>query len=100
MSAHTYYQQLEKYLRFISGLKKFHKQRLNPQEAIDQARTFIRKRVDAREKNFQRAVAVGSGLEKFRSSARECFNAVEDLVRRLVEQHQRRADGHQDHPYP
>jgi hypothetical protein len=59
MSAHPYYQQLQKYFRFISGLKKFHKQRLEPQEAIDQARTFIRKRVDAREKNFLELVEKG-----------------------------------------
>src|SRR5579863_4921946 len=59
MSARPYYEQLQKYFRFMGGLRKFHQQRLDPQEAIDQARTFIRKRVDAREENFLELVEKG-----------------------------------------
>jgi hypothetical protein len=43
---------MRKYLRFIDGFRKFAKGRMQPEEAATTARTFIRKRMAAREGNF------------------------------------------------
>jgi hypothetical protein len=43
---------MRKYYRFIDGFRKFAKTRLTPEEASVQARTFIKKRMEAREDNF------------------------------------------------
>jgi len=45
---------LRKYYRFINGLRKFAKSRMEPAEAIALARSSLRKRVAAREENFLR----------------------------------------------
>ncbi len=41
-----------KYYRFIDGLRKFAKSRMKPEEAIEQARSLLRKRIAEREENF------------------------------------------------
>jgi hypothetical protein len=43
---------MRKYIRFIDGFRRFHKARLDPGEAVSLARTFLKKRVAAREENF------------------------------------------------
>ena len=43
---------MRKYTRFIDGYRRFHKARMEPEEAIALARTSLRKRVAAREENF------------------------------------------------
>jgi hypothetical protein len=48
-----------KYYRFIDGLRRFAKARMQPEEAVATARAFIRKRVAARESNFLNLVARG-----------------------------------------
>jgi hypothetical protein len=48
-----------KYFRFIDGLRKFSKGRMEPEQAIALAHTFIKKRVQAREGNFLNLVQKG-----------------------------------------
>ena len=43
---------MRKYIRFIDGYRRFHKLRMEPEDAIELARTSLRKRVAAREENF------------------------------------------------
>ena len=43
---------MRKYFRFIDGFRRFTKTRMEPEEAASLARTFIKKRVQAREENF------------------------------------------------
>src|SRR5437016_7216109 len=43
---------MRKYFRFIDGFRRFTKMRMEPEEAATLARTFIKKRVHAREENF------------------------------------------------
>src|SRR5260370_23370874 len=43
---------MRKYFRFIGGFRRFTKARMEPQEAATLGRTFIKKRVRAREENF------------------------------------------------
>ncbi len=43
---------MRKYFRFIDGFRRFTKTRMEPEEAAALARTFIKKRVQAREENF------------------------------------------------
>ena len=43
---------MRKYIRFIDGFRRFHKARLEPEEAIVLARSSLKKRVAAREENF------------------------------------------------
>ena len=43
---------MRKYYRFIDGLRKFAKARMEPEEAIAIARTLLAKRIAAREDNF------------------------------------------------
>lgn len=43
---------MRKYYRFIDGLRKFAKARIEPEEAIGLARTLLRKRIAEREENF------------------------------------------------
>src|SRR3990172_1237896 len=50
---------MQKYFRFINGLRKFSKKRLAPEEAATLARKFIKKRVAAREDNFLNLVERG-----------------------------------------
>jgi hypothetical protein len=50
---------MRKYIRFIDGFRRFHKARMQPQEAAALARTFIKKRVAAREENFLNLVNKG-----------------------------------------
>jgi hypothetical protein len=45
---------LRKYYRFIDGLRKFVKSRMQPEEAIALARTLLQKRIAEREDNFLR----------------------------------------------
>jgi len=54
-----YVSQLQKYSRFIAGLRKFHGSRMQPDEAIARARAFIKERVAAREQNFLKLVENG-----------------------------------------
>jgi len=42
---------VQKYIRFVDGLRNFIKSRMEPQEAIDSARTLRKKRIAAREDN-------------------------------------------------
>jgi len=48
-----------KYFRFIDGLRKFSKERMEPEQAIALAHTFIRKRVQARDENFLNLIEKG-----------------------------------------
>jgi len=50
---------MQKYIRFIDGFRRFHKARMEPGEAVALARTFIKKRVAAREENFLNFVDKG-----------------------------------------
>ena len=50
---------MRKYIRFIDGFRRFHKARMQPEEAVALARTFIKKRVEARESNFLNLVEKG-----------------------------------------
>ena len=50
---------MQKYYRFINGFRKFAKGRLQPEEAVTAARTFIKKRMAAREDNFLNLVQKG-----------------------------------------
>jgi hypothetical protein len=50
---------MRKYIRFIDGFRRFHKVRMQPEEAAAKARTFIRKRVESREENFLNLVEKG-----------------------------------------
>lgn len=50
---------MRKYIRFIDGFRRFHKVRMQPQEAAALARTFIKNRVAAREGNFLNLVSKG-----------------------------------------
>lgn len=50
---------MRKYFRFIDGFRRFHKARLEPEEAVALARTFIKERVAAREDNFLNLVEKG-----------------------------------------
>ena len=50
---------MRKYIRFIDGFRRFHKVRMQPEEAAAKARTFIKKRVAAREENFLNLVERG-----------------------------------------
>ena len=43
---------MRKYYRFIDGLRKFAKARIEPDEAIALARTLLKKRIAEREENF------------------------------------------------
>ena len=43
---------MRKYFRFIDGLRKFAKSRMEPEEAISLARSLLRKRIVEREDNF------------------------------------------------
>ncbi len=43
---------MRKYLRFLFGLRKYLKERINPQEAIEKARKTLKERVAHREENF------------------------------------------------
>jgi hypothetical protein len=43
---------LRKYLRFFYGLQKFARDRIEPEEAISQARILLRERLDRRDENF------------------------------------------------
>lgn len=50
---------MHKYYRFIEGLRKFAKARIEPAEAIALARSLLRKRILEREENFLRLVERG-----------------------------------------
>ncbi len=50
---------MRKYIRFIDGYRRFHKLRMEPEEAIALARTSLRKRVADREENFLNFVEKG-----------------------------------------
>lgn len=43
---------MQKYIRFVNGLRSFIKSRMEPEEAIESARRLLRKRMAAREDNF------------------------------------------------
>ena len=45
---------MRKYYRFIDGLRKFAKSRMEPEEAIALAKSLLQKRIAAREENFLR----------------------------------------------
>ena len=45
---------MRKYLRFIDGLRKFAKSRMEPEQAIGLARSLLKKRIAEREDNFLR----------------------------------------------
>lgn len=47
---------MRKYYRFIDGLRKFARSRMEPEEAIGLARSLLRKRIAEREDNFLRLV--------------------------------------------
>jgi hypothetical protein len=50
---------MRKYIRFLLGLRKFAKARIEPEEAISLARTLLRKRLAEREGNFLHFVEKG-----------------------------------------
>ena len=50
---------MRKYLRFISGLHAYLRERLDPLAAVEQARLQLRKRVANRERNFLNLVEKG-----------------------------------------
>src|SRR3989449_7899482 len=50
---------MRKYARFISGLHKYFRGRLEPQEALEQARKLLKKRIASRERNFLSLVEKG-----------------------------------------
>ena len=50
---------MRKYVRFLIGLRKFVKARIEPGEAIIRARTLLRKRLVEREENFLHLVEKG-----------------------------------------
>lgn len=43
---------MQKYIRFVNGLRGFIKSRMEPEEALESARTLLKKRMAAREDNF------------------------------------------------
>src|SRR5580693_5390389 len=43
---------MQKYLRFVSGLHAYLRERFEPAEAVEQARTQLRKRIASRDGNF------------------------------------------------
>ena len=43
---------MRKYYRFVDGLRKFARARMQPEEAIDMAQSTLRRRIAAREENF------------------------------------------------
>lgn len=52
-------EELRKYYRFIDGLRRFARTRMQPEEAIELARTVLRERMAAREENFLRLADKG-----------------------------------------
>ena len=50
---------MRKYYRFIDGLRKFAKARIEPEEAIELARRLLKKRIAEREENFLRLAERG-----------------------------------------
>ena len=50
---------MRKYYRFVDGLRKFAKTSIAPEEAIELARTLLKKRVAEREENFLRLMERG-----------------------------------------
>jgi hypothetical protein len=50
---------VQKYIRFVGGLRNFIKSRMEPEEAIESARTLLKKRIAAREDNFLSLVDKG-----------------------------------------
>lgn len=50
---------MKKYLRFVFGLRKYFKNRITPQEAIERARKTLRERVSHRQENFLRLLEQG-----------------------------------------
>jgi hypothetical protein len=50
---------MKKYLRFVSGLPKFFKNRISPEEALEQARKVLKERVSRRQDNFLRLTERG-----------------------------------------
>jgi hypothetical protein len=43
---------MKKYMRFVFGLRKYFKNRISPEEAIEQARKILKERVSHRQENF------------------------------------------------
>jgi hypothetical protein len=50
---------MRKHFRFVSGLHSYLRERLEPAEALDQARAQLRKRIASRERNFLNLVQKG-----------------------------------------
>lgn len=50
---------MKKYLRFVFGLREYLKNRITPEEAIEQARLTLKERVSRREENFLRLLERG-----------------------------------------
>lgn len=50
---------MKKYLRFLFGLRKYFKNRITPQEALERARSVLRERVSHRQRNFLRLAERG-----------------------------------------
>ena len=50
---------MRKYVRFVLGLRKYLKERIDPLEALDRARNLLKERIVSREKNFLNIVEKG-----------------------------------------
>ena len=79
---------MRKYLRFIDGFRRFHKIRMEPEEAIALARKSLKKRVAEREENFLNFVEKGifqysdSPYRKMLEPRRITFNDFRAWVRK------------------
>jgi len=78
---------MRKYLRFITGLHRYLKERFEPMEALDQAMTQLRKRIACRETNFLNLVRKGiygyprSPYLRLLASRRIAFSDVKKWVK-------------------
>ena len=50
---------MKKYMRFVFGLREYLKNRITPQEAIEQARKILKERISQRDANFIRLLERG-----------------------------------------
>ncbi len=50
---------MQKYVRFVNGLRKFIKSRMRPEESIALAKTLLKQRIDSREENFLNLIEKG-----------------------------------------
>ena len=50
---------MKKYFRFLLGVRKFFKKRINPQQAMEIAKKILRDRINRREENFFNLIEKG-----------------------------------------